>query len=332
MKRRARVCIVQIKLHILSAFVAVEPPRQVTGERTVYKEAREGGLSRIEARDRGLKQRAECRVDGPGGVYAAKGGMLFPDRTIGDISKQSNGDISKKRAPLFDFPKQSLLAHSSPQPWTLLFSAESTDSRMKLLPVDVVCHVPRCRRRPQPLLGQVFLGVHTVAGKEVAIKLEPAIAKHSPLKQESKIYKTLMGGTGVPWVMWSGRQGDYNVMVIDLLGPSLEDLFKMCNRHFSLKTVLLLTDQLVSWTSLGGMAPAHSTLNRFRASSSSTHMASSTATSSPQTLSWAQARPRAWSMSSTLGSLKNSATRGRSSIFPTSKTTFMASGRPYSPP
>lgn len=99
------------------------------------------------------------------------------------------------------------------------------------------------------VVGTVFVGVHTVAGKEVAIKLEPAIptSKHSsPLKQESKIYKTLMGGTGVPWMMWSGKQGDYNVLVIDLLGPSLEDLFKMCNRHFSLKTVLLLTDQLVS--------------------------------------------------------------------------------------
>jgi hypothetical protein len=85
-----------------------------------------------------------------------------------------------------------------------------------------------------------------VAGKEVAIKLEPAVEKqHSPLKHESKIYKTLMGGTGVPWMIWSGKQGDYNVMVIDLLGPSLEDLFKMCNRHFSLKTVLLLADQLV---------------------------------------------------------------------------------------
>lgn len=85
-----------------------------------------------------------------------------------------------------------------------------------------------------------------MAGKEVAIKLEPAVEKqHSPLKHESKIYKTLMGGTGVPWMIWSGKQGDYNVMVIDLLGPSLEDLFKMCNRHFSLKTVLLLADQLV---------------------------------------------------------------------------------------
>lgn len=93
--------------------------------------------------------------------------------------------------------------------------------------------------------GTVFYGVHTVAGKEVAIKVEPAIAKHSPLKHESKIYKSLMGGPGVPWIIWSGKQGDYNVMVIDLLGPSLEDLFKMCNRHFSLKTVLLLADQLV---------------------------------------------------------------------------------------
>lgn len=95
-------------------------------------------------------------------------------------------------------------------------------------------------------LGDIYLGINIISGEEVAIKLESVKAKHPQLEYESKVYKTLAGGVGVPFVRWYGTECDYNAMVLDLLGPSLEDLFNFCNRKFSLKTVLLLADQLVS--------------------------------------------------------------------------------------
>ncbi|GER36010.1 casein kinase I-like [Striga asiatica] len=94
--------------------------------------------------------------------------------------------------------------------------------------------------------GEIYLGTNIQTNEEVAIKLENVKTKHPQLLYESKLYRILQGGTGIPNVRWFGVEGDYNVLVMDLLGPSLEDLFNFCSRKLSLKTVLMLADQMIN--------------------------------------------------------------------------------------
>eukprot|EP00824_Muranothrix_gubernata_P003740 TRINITY_DN1472_c0_g1_i2.p1 TRINITY_DN1472_c0_g1~~TRINITY_DN1472_c0_g1_i2.p1 ORF type:complete len:439 (-),score=58.73 TRINITY_DN1472_c0_g1_i2:69-1193(-) len=94
--------------------------------------------------------------------------------------------------------------------------------------------------------GDIYLGSNITTGEEVAIKLENLKSRHPQLLYESRLLKILGGGVGIMNVRWYGVEGDFNVMVMDLLGPSLEDLFNYCGRKFTLKTVLMLADQLLS--------------------------------------------------------------------------------------
>ncbi|OHT17481.1 Casein kinase I isoform delta-like protein [Tritrichomonas foetus] len=94
--------------------------------------------------------------------------------------------------------------------------------------------------------GEIYAGENVTTHEEVAIKLEPARTRPPQLMTESKIYKSLSGGTGIPSIKWYGVEGDYNVLVIELLGKSIEDLFVSCQRKFTLKTVLMLADQMLS--------------------------------------------------------------------------------------
>jgi len=94
--------------------------------------------------------------------------------------------------------------------------------------------------------GDIYLATDVNTNEEVAVKLEHAKTKYPQLCVECKFYKVMQGGVGIPVVNYYGLEGEYNVMVMELLGPSLEDLFNFCNRKLTLKTVLLLADQLIS--------------------------------------------------------------------------------------
>lgn len=50
----------------------------------------------------------------------------------------------------------------------------------------------------------------------------------------------------MPVLFWAGQEGDFNVMVTELLGPSLDDLHQYCQSKFSLKTCLLLGKEMLT--------------------------------------------------------------------------------------
>ncbi|TFY55390.1 hypothetical protein EVJ58_g8281 [Rhodofomes roseus] len=94
--------------------------------------------------------------------------------------------------------------------------------------------------------GVVFEGTNLLNNQPVAIKFEPRKSEAPQLRDEYRSYRTLNGTPGVPQVHYFGQEGLHNVLVIDLLGPNLEDLFDMCGRKFTIKTVCMAARQMVT--------------------------------------------------------------------------------------
>ncbi|KAL3351072.1 hypothetical protein AABB24_019595 [Solanum stoloniferum] len=109
--------------------------------------------------------------------------------------------------------------------------------------------------------GQVFLGRRLSGGNEssngqgaveVALKFEHMKSKgcnYGP-PHEWQVYNTLGGSHGVPSVHYKGRVGDYYVMVMDMLGPSLWDVWNSSGQAMSAEMVACIAVESLSILSI----------------------------------------------------------------------------------
>ena len=92
--------------------------------------------------------------------------------------------------------------------------------------------------------GEIFEGTDIFDNSSVAIKLEHNSVKYPQLLFEAKLLKSIPS-TGIPVMHWFGIAGEYNAMVMDLLGQNLEDLYNYCAKNFTLKTIIMLIIQMI---------------------------------------------------------------------------------------
>lgn len=93
--------------------------------------------------------------------------------------------------------------------------------------------------------GQVYQATELETLKTVALKVEFVSAKTPQLYGEAMTLKTLQGGEGIPKFYWQGAEQEFNVLAMQLLGPSLESLMRRFHRNLSLPTVVQVAKQLL---------------------------------------------------------------------------------------
>jgi serine/threonine protein kinase len=94
--------------------------------------------------------------------------------------------------------------------------------------------------------SSIYIGKNVQSGQEVAIKCELKSTKTPLVVHEGTVLESVQGGVGVPNLHWYGLDEDFNFLVTDLLGNTLEDYFNICKRTFSLKTILMIADHVLS--------------------------------------------------------------------------------------
>ncbi|EMS11013.1 casein kinase, putative [Entamoeba histolytica HM-3:IMSS] len=93
--------------------------------------------------------------------------------------------------------------------------------------------------------GEIYSAVDVTDNSKRAVKLEKNDRKPQQLAFEHRVYSLFIDEIGFPKIYHYGTEGDYNTLVMQLLGPSLEDLMK-AKHQLTLLSVCLIAEQLLS--------------------------------------------------------------------------------------
>ena len=86
---------------------------------------------------------------------------------------------------------------------------------------------------------QIYTGIEINTKEKVVFKLKQKTSHDSYyILQEGLIYKELKGIKRIPKLYTAGEQGNYNILITELLGESLKMLLKSVGEKFSLATTL----------------------------------------------------------------------------------------------
>ena len=94
--------------------------------------------------------------------------------------------------------------------------------------------------------GKCFKGLNIKNNEEICFKIEKKTSQKTFLKIESQALESLKGGKGIPEFYLFGYSENFNILIMELLDKTIENVFEKNNHNFSIKTTSIIAIQLVS--------------------------------------------------------------------------------------